>query len=64
MGVRFNVGKKGVGVSFGTKWLRHSINSSGIRTTTVGIPGTEISYSNSPGSGTRRKYSSSVYKIS
>ncbi|MDD7793661.1 DUF4236 domain-containing protein [Clostridium sp. 'White wine YQ'] len=44
-GVRLNVGKKSMGVSFGTKGARYSINSSGRRTTTVGIPGTGISYS-------------------
>jgi len=57
-GVRLNLGKKGVGVSFGTKGLRYSINSSGRKTTTVGIPGTGISYSKSSGS---RNYSSSAY---
>lgn len=58
-GIRLNVGKKGVGVSFGTKGLRYSINSSGRRTTTVGIPGSGISYSTSTGG--KRKYSSAAY---
>lgn len=44
-GVRLNVGKKSVGVSMGGKGFRHSINSSGRRTTTVGVPGTGLSYS-------------------
>jgi hypothetical protein len=59
-GVRLNVGKKGVGVSFGTRGLRYSINSSGRRTATVGIPGTGISYSTSSGED-RRNYSSTSY---
>lgn len=59
-GARLNVGKKGIGVSFGTKGLRYSINSSGRRTTTIGIPGTGISYSTSTG-GSNRKYSSTAY---
>lgn len=46
-GVRLNVGKKSVGVSLGGKGFRHSINSSGRRTTTVGVPGTGLSYSHS-----------------
>lgn len=60
-GVRLNVGKKGIGVSFGTKGLRYTINSSGRRTTTVGIPGTGLSYSTSTGGRSRRNYSSSAY---
>lgn len=60
-GVRLNVGKNGVGVSFGTRGLRYSINSSGRRTTTVGIPGTGISYSTSTGGRSKRNYSSSAY---
>lgn len=59
-GVRLNIGKKGMGLSFGTRGLRYSINSSGRRTTTVGIPGTGISYSTS--SGGKRNYNSSAYK--
>lgn len=50
-GVRVNVGKKSVGVSVGTKGARASINSSGRRTTSVGIPGTGISYVNTYGGG-------------
>lgn len=46
-GVRMNVGKKGVGVSVGTRGLRHTINSSGRSTSTVGLPGTGLSYSTS-----------------
>ena len=43
-GVRLNFGTSGASVSFGTKGLRHTIHTSGRRTTSVGIPGTGISY--------------------
>ncbi|MBD8070686.1 DUF4236 domain-containing protein [Bacillus sp. PS06] len=58
-GVRFNVSTKSVGASFGGKGLRYSVNSSGRRTTTVGIPGSGVSYSSTSSSG--RKYKSSAY---
>ena len=57
-GVKVNLGKKGVGVSFGVKGARYSVNSSGRRTTTVGIPGTGISYSTS----SRKKHSTAKAK--
>lgn len=63
-GVRMNIGKKGVGVSVGTKGLRYSVNSSGRKTTTVGIPGTGISYSTSTSSrnyNSSRNYKSAAY---
>lgn len=43
-GVRVNVGKKSIGISAGVKGARVSVNSSGRKTTTVGIPGTGLSY--------------------
>ena len=43
-GVRVNVGKKSIGISAGVKGVRVSVNSSGRKTTTVGIPGTGLSY--------------------
>jgi Protein of unknown function (DUF4236) len=59
-GVRLSVGKKGVGASFGGKGLRYSVHSSGKRRTTVGIPGSGISYSST--SGSSKSYKSSAYK--
>lgn len=44
-GVRLNIGKKSVGISAGVKGARMSVNSSGRKTTTVGLPGTGLSYS-------------------
>lgn len=43
-GVRINFSKKGASLSFGTKGLRHSIHTSGRRTTSIGIPGSGLSY--------------------
>ncbi|HDR8435432.1 DUF4236 domain-containing protein [Bacillus thuringiensis] len=59
-GVRVNVGKRGIGVSAGTKGLRYSVHSSGRSQVTAGIPGTGISYTNSLSSG--RKYKTSAYQ--
>lgn len=44
-GLRLNVGKSGMGLSIGTKGFRIGVNSRGQIRTTVGIPGTGISYS-------------------
>lgn len=60
-GVRLNIGKKSVGLSFGTRGLRYSINSSGRKTATVGLPGTGISYTKSSGGG-KRRYSTEAYQ--
>lgn len=60
-GMRLNVGKSGFGLSFGTKGLRYSINSKGRRTSTVGIPGTGLSYSTTSSAGSKRQYKSSAY---
>ena len=43
-GVRLNVGKTGVSISTGTRGFRHTVHSSGRETTSVGIPGTGLSY--------------------
>lgn len=56
-GVNVNLGKKSVGLSVGGKGARYSINSSGRRTATVGIPGTGISYSKSTGGRKSTKHS-------
>ncbi|GEL05471.1 DUF4236 domain-containing protein [Rummeliibacillus stabekisii] len=50
-GVRLNISNKSTGLSFGGKGLRYSINSNGRRTTSVGIPGTGISYVTSSSNG-------------
>ena len=43
-GVRLNVSNKSTGISFGGKGLRYSLNSFGSRTSSIGIPGTGLSY--------------------
>ena len=43
-GVRLNVSNKSTGISFGGKGLRYTLNSTGRRTSRVGIPGTGLSY--------------------
>lgn len=42
-GLRLNVSNKGVGISFGGKGFRTSINSKGEVHTTTSIPGTGLS---------------------
>lgn len=49
-GVRLNLGRKGFGASFGGKGMRHTISSTGRRTTSVGIPGSGLSYTHTHGS--------------
>ncbi|MCQ6280835.1 DUF4236 domain-containing protein [Bacillus sp. EB600] len=43
-GVRLNVGSKSSSISFGGWGMRYTINSKGKRTTSMGIPGTGLSY--------------------
>lgn len=48
-GVKFNLNKKSVGVTFGGKGAHYTVNSSGKKTTSVGIPGTGVYYTHSTG---------------
>ena len=59
-GVRLNVSNKSTGLSFGGKGLRYSINSNGRRTSSVGIPGTGLSYVSTNSSG--RSYKTKAYQ--
>ena len=43
-GLRLNVSKRGVGMSVGKNGLRKSIHSTGSSTSSIGIPGTGLSY--------------------
>ncbi|MCL2154027.1 MAG: DUF4236 domain-containing protein [Leptospirales bacterium] len=54
-GVRVNLGKTGASLSFGVRGLRQTINLNGKRTTSVGIPGTGISYVKTSGGGKKRQ---------
>lgn len=59
-GVRFNVGSRSMGVSFGGRGMRYSINSRTGSRATVSLPGTGLSYS--VGSGNRRSYKSHAHQ--
>ncbi|NLY18333.1 MAG: DUF4236 domain-containing protein [Clostridiaceae bacterium] len=59
-GVRLNLGSTGASFSFGTKGLRHTIHTSGRRTTSIGIPGTGISYVKTHGSKGRKSAGQNV----
>lgn len=48
-GVRLNVNKGSASVSFGPKGLKHTVSTTGKSHTTVGIPGTGLSYTSSSG---------------
>lgn len=57
-GVKINLGKKSAGISLGGKGFHYTVNSSGRKTTTVGIPGTGINYSTT----SRKKHSNAKAK--
>src|SRR5699024_9225155 len=61
-GMRLNLGKTGVGMSFGKRGRRHTLHSSGRRTSSVGLPGTGLYYTKSrtKKSGTASKASKPV----
>lgn len=50
-GVKLNLNKKSSSITFGGKGIHHTISSTGKKTTTVGVPGTGISYSKTSGGG-------------
>lgn len=53
-GVKVNFGTTGASLSFGTKGLRHTIHTSGRQTTSIGIPGTGISYVKTHGTKSKK----------
>lgn len=52
-GVKINLNKKSVSATVGTKGAHYTVNSKGKRTTSVGIPGTGISYTQTSGGGSK-----------
>lgn len=44
-GVKVNIGKKGASVTLGSKGIHHTVSTAGKKTTSIGVPGTGISYS-------------------
>lgn len=59
-GVRLNLSKTGIGISAGVPGARYSVHSSGRRTTSVGVPGTGVSYRDTRSSGRRASSGSSA----
>lgn len=59
-GVKFNINKKSVGLTVGTKGAHYTINSKGKQTASVGLPGTGLSYSTSTGGSEKGSNSSST----
>ena len=58
-GVKLNFNKKSVGVTVGRKGAHYTVNSSGKKTASVGIPGTGLSYSTSSGGNTSSNHKTS-----
>ncbi len=48
-GVKLNFNKKSTGITFGGKGFHYTVNNKGKRTTSVGVPGTGLYYSNTSG---------------
>ena len=48
-GIRVNLNKKSASVTFGPKGLKHTVSTTGKSHTTVGVPGTGLSYTTSGG---------------
>jgi hypothetical protein len=48
-GVRLNLNKGSVSISVGPRGLKHTVSTNGTTTTTVGIPGSGLSYSERSG---------------
>lgn len=48
-GVRVNLNKRSASVTFGPKGLKHTVSTTGKSHTTVGVPGTGLSYTTSGG---------------
>ena len=53
-GVKLNLGKKSAGISVGGKGFRKSFSTSGRSTTSIGVPGTGLSYVSTSGSGSSK----------
>lgn len=63
-GVKFNINKKSVGLTFGKRGAHYTINSKGKKTASVGIPGTGLSYTTSSGGGDSTSSASSPSEAS
>lgn len=54
-GIRLNLGKKSTSLSFGTRGFHYTLSSTGRRTASIGLPGTDISYVTTHGPGKSAK---------
>lgn len=54
-GVKINLNKKSTSVTFGGKGVHYTASSTGKKTASVGIPGTEISYTKTTGQSNKQK---------
>lgn len=59
-GVKVNINKKSVSITGGVKGAHHTISTNGKRTTTVGIPGSGLSYTSTRGGKSSYAHSSSA----
>ena len=62
-GVKLNFNKKSVGITVGGKGIHYTINSSGKKTSSIGIPGTGLSYSTSSNSRNSKSKKSSTANV-
>lgn len=62
-GLRINVGRRGVGLSAGTRHVRYSVNTSGRRTRSVSLPGTGVSWRSTSSMGASRSRPSSATAV-
>ncbi|TCL57553.1 uncharacterized protein DUF4236 [Kineothrix alysoides] len=59
-GLKLNINSKSVSVTGGIKGAHHTVSSTGKRTTSVGLPGTGLSYTtSSDGKSSKKKSSAS-----
>lgn len=63
-GVKVNFNKNSISTTLGTKGAHHTISSSGRKTTSVGVPGTGISYVESSGSSSKKTASTPAHNTS
>ena len=54
-GVKLNINKKSCSVTVGKRGAHYTVSSTGKKTTSVGIPGTGLSYTNTTG-GKEQQY--------
>ena len=61
-GVKLNINKKSFGLTIGKRGAHYTINSKGKRTTSIGIPGTGLSYTSTSGGRKKKKAKNSTTK--